>query len=358
MGAHAAVMSAPGQSWDDSAAAWDRHSAMLGEWLKQATTGMLDLAHVGPGARVLDIAAGAGDQTLDIARRVGPHGQVLATDISSRALGLAADKLRAAGFSNVTTRVADAQSLGLSGSGFDAAVCRLGLMFCREPLAALVGIHAALKRHGRFSAVVFSQPQGNPCIAAMVSTARRHAGLPPASPFDPGTLLSLGQPGLLPALLAEAGFVDVEVRVISAPMHLPSCKHYIAFVRTAGLPVMALLAPLSAAAQREAWRDISEQLARFSTPSGWVGPNELLLCAGSRAGSAGIRAENDPKSPALAQGRSGLGLCCLALGDAPQARALADLARAALHAQPSAGIHYRRSLALLTERLAADPAPR
>ena len=52
------------------------------------------------------------------------------------------------------------------------------------------------------------------------------------------------------------------------------------------------------------------------------------------------------------------GLCCLALGDATQARALADLARAALHAQPSAGIHYRRSLALLTERLAADPALR
>ena len=52
------------------------------------------------------------------------------------------------------------------------------------------------------------------------------------------------------------------------------------------------------------------------------------------------------------------GLCCLALGDATQARVLADLARAALDAQPSAGIHYRRSLALLTERLAADPALR
>jgi len=32
--------------------------------------------------------------------------------------------------------------------------------------------------------------------------------------------------------------------------------------------------------------------------------------------------------------------------------------RVALDAQSSAGIHYRRSLALLTERLAADPAPR
>ena len=41
MGAHAAGMSAPGQPWDVSAAAWDRHSAMLGEWLKQSTNEML-----------------------------------------------------------------------------------------------------------------------------------------------------------------------------------------------------------------------------------------------------------------------------------------------------------------------------
>ena len=60
-----------------------------------------------------------------------------------------------------------------------------------------------------------------------------------------------------------------------------------------------------------------------------------------------------PKSPGLASSRCWLGLCHAALGDEPQARALADLARATLESQPSAGIHYRRSLAVLDERLAA-----
>ena len=64
---------------------------------------------------------------------------------------------------------------------------------------------------------------------------------------------------------------------------------------------------------------------------------------------------NHPKSPALASHRAWLGLCCLALGDTAQARALADLAQGALDAEPSAGIHYRRSLALLSEKLAAEP---
>jgi len=44
---------------------------------------MLKMASIGPGQRALDVAAGAGDQTLDIGRRVGPSGHVVATDMRS-----------------------------------------------------------------------------------------------------------------------------------------------------------------------------------------------------------------------------------------------------------------------------------
>ncbi len=271
--------------WDEAAEGWNRHGPLVSEWLRDATRAMLDAARIGSGSRVLDIAAGAGDQTLDVARRIGTSGQLLATDISARSLALAQDKLRVAGFDGVETRVADAQALDLAGAGFDAAICRLGLMFCRAPLDALRGVRAALKPSGRFSGLVFAGPQHNPCIATLVSTARRHAGLPPASPGEPGTLLSLGQTGLLAELLETAGFVDVEVRAMAAPMRLPTCQDYIDFVRTAGLPIMAILAPLSAAAQAGAWRDMAAQLDQFTTPSAWVGPNELLLFAAARPAS-------------------------------------------------------------------------
>jgi len=271
-----------GHPWDQAAEGWSRHGPLLGEWLRDVTSAMLDATHIGPGSRVLDIAAGAGNQTLDIARRVGASGHVLATDISAHSLVLAQEKLRAAGFDRVETRVADAQALDLSGARFDAAIFRLGLMFCRAPLDALRGVRAALKPGGHFSALVFSGPQGNPCIAILVSTAMRHAGLCQASASEPGTLLSLGQTGLLAELLDAAGFVDIEVRAVSAPMRLPTCQDYIDFVRTAGLPIMAILAPLSAVAQAAAWRDMAAQLDQFNTSTGWVGPNELLLCAATR----------------------------------------------------------------------------
>lgn len=273
-------------AWDAAAAGWNRHAPMLGEWLRESTAAMLDAADVRPGSRVLDVAAGAGDQTLDIARRVGPTGQVLATDISAQILALARVKLRLAGFDGVLTRVADAQALGIAvgaqEAGFDAVVSRLGLMFCQTPLAALAGARAALRPGGRYATLVFSAPQANPCIAIMAATARRHAGLAPASPFEPGTLLSLGRPGLMAELLATAGFVQIEVRAIAAPMRLPSVRHYIDFVQSAGTPIMAMLAPLPEAAQRVAWQDMAQQLERFSAGGEWVGPNELLLCAAQR----------------------------------------------------------------------------
>ena len=272
--------------WDKAAAGWNDHTQIIRKWLREATDLMLDAAQVSAGARVLDIAAGAGDQTLDIARRVGANGYVLATDISTRILELAQHNAHAAGLSQVATRVADAQSLGLDGADFDAAVSRLGLMFCNQPCAALSSARAALKPGGRFSALVFSGPQSNPCLAIMMHTALKHAGLTHESPFVPGTLMSLGQPGLFAELLHNAGFIDIKVQPLVTPFHLPTSSHYIDFVRNAGSPIMQILARLTATEQNDAWRDMETQLNAFSSANGWVGPHELLLSVASAPNNA------------------------------------------------------------------------
>ena len=91
--------------------------------------------------------------------------------------------------------------------------------------------------------------------------------------------MSLGKPGLMANLLANAGFTDIEVSAVSAPFRLPSSRHYVEFVRAAGSPLRAILSPLSPDAQAAAWGDMAQQLDQFSTAAGWVGPNELLLAS-------------------------------------------------------------------------------
>ena len=282
MMAHAAAP-LQNQPWDKAAEGWSRHSALVNSWLRDVTGAMLSSAGIAEGFRVLDVAAGAGGQTIDIARRVGPGGAVLATDISGRILELAGENAGAAGLTNVTTQIADAQSLGLAGAGFDASVSRLGLMFCQQPLLALQQMAAALRPDGRLAVVVFSQPQTNPCVAILMSTALRHARRAAASPLEPGTLFSLGKPGVLAGLLEAAGFSDIKVEPFAAPMHLPSSRHYLDFIRSSGSPIMEILAPLPVQAQNDAWTDMQVQLERFTNTDGWCGPNELLLGSGRLA---------------------------------------------------------------------------
>src|SRR6266508_4502785 len=93
------------EQWQGAAEAWHRWGPTLEQWLGPATEIMLDMAGVRAGSRVLDVAAGAGGQTLLAARRVGPSGYVLATDLSSKMLHLAADTAQKSGLTNIETRV-------------------------------------------------------------------------------------------------------------------------------------------------------------------------------------------------------------------------------------------------------------
>jgi ubiquinone/menaquinone biosynthesis C-methylase UbiE len=278
----AAFKAALRAQWDDCAAGWDAHGAQIREWLAEATRAMLDLAGVAEGGRVLDVAAGAGDQTLDIAARVGARGHVLATDLSPAIVALARRNAERAGMTQVRTRVADGERLALPPASFDAAVCRLGLMFFPDPLHGLREMHRALRRGGRACTLVFSRPEHNPCVGALMATALQHAGLPPRDPYLRGGLFSLGRPGHIDELFREAGFDEVATTAIDAPFRLPSVQAYLDFVRSSASPVVQILAALPQAQRDAAWAEMAQRLQRFGTAQGWVGPNELLLSVGRR----------------------------------------------------------------------------
>lgn len=268
--------------WEAAAAGWDAHSPMLRKWLAGPTRILFDAAGVVEGQSVVDVAAGAGDQTLMLAERLGPKGRILATDQSPALIERLKRHAQDAGLDTVEARVADAQDVLRESDTFDAAVCRLGLMLLPGPSRCLSSIRSALKPGGRFAAMVFAEPDANPCIQILMSTAMRHAGLPPRDPFSPGGLLSLGRPGHLDRLFEEVGFREVSTFRTDAPFQLQSVHDYIAFLRSAAAPVIAMLSKLEPKAQEDAWRDMGEQLSQFTGPEGWSGPNTLLVTAGRR----------------------------------------------------------------------------
>lgn len=268
--------------WDAAAEGWDAQTPAIRAWLRQPTERMVTMAGVRLGHAVLDVAAGAGDQTLDLAARVGPEGRVVATDISSELIERLRENARRAGATNVDARVADAQEPLPETEVFDAAVCRLGLMLMPDPARSLAATVAALKPGASFCAMVFASPEENPCVRALMATALRHAGLPQRDPCAPGSLFSLGRPETLGAQFRAAGLQQVVTTRIEAPFHLATAKDYIAFSRQAAAPVRAVLGRLEPAAREAAWAEMEAELAPFSGPTGWEGPNTLLLAVGRR----------------------------------------------------------------------------
>jgi len=279
---HDAATAAMRAQWDQTARGWSDSGAVIRPWLHQATQAMLGMAGVKSASHVLDVAAGAGDQTLDIAERVGPEGYVLATDLSPEILQFAAQQITAAGHRHVETRVSDGQQLQIEDSRFDAVVCRLGLMFFGDPLQGVREMARVLRPGGGVCTMVFGAPQANPCVTTLMSTALRHAGMPQRDPFQPGGLLSLGKPGLMDDLFREAGFDEIATTRIAAPFNLPAVGDYMKFIRTSAGPIVQIVKCLDAAKAEAAWADMEQALSRYETPTGWECPNELLLTAARR----------------------------------------------------------------------------
>jgi SAM-dependent methyltransferase len=267
-------------TWDAAAAGWDVNGPRIRNWLSGSTEALLDAADIQKGDRVLDIAAGAGDQTIDIAYRVGLTGQVIAVDVSPEFVGRAQINLMRAGCKNAEVRIGNGEALGFNAE-FDAAVCRLGLMFYADPLAGLTEMHRALKPGSRAAVLVFSGPTQNPLIVEQLSIAARHAGSTPPDPCLPGGLLSLGDPVRLTKLFQRAGFGSVDCRTIAAPMTLPTARDYVDFLRTAAGPIVQIASGLSNPQRSALWRDLERAFSRFQYIDTWIGDNELLLVSGS-----------------------------------------------------------------------------
>ncbi len=268
--------------WQNAAEAWNAWGSTLSRWLGPATERMLDMARIGPGSHVLDVAAGAGDQTLTTARRVGPTGRVLATDLSPNILEFAARAARDAGLAHVETRALDGERLDeLPAGSFDAVISRVGMIYFPDQARALAGMHHALKPGGRVAAITYSTAERNGFFSLPVSIIRARAELPPPQPGQPGPF-SLGTPEILTERLKQAGFHDVEVEVVDAPLNLGCAKECLRFERESFGALHQLLAGLSEREQEDVWNEIEEALRQYETAAGFVGPCELVIGAGTR----------------------------------------------------------------------------
>jgi demethylmenaquinone methyltransferase / 2-methoxy-6-polyprenyl-1,4-benzoquinol methylase len=113
-------------------------------------------ADLRPGQQVLDIAGGTGDLALAFARKVGPAGRVVHTDINESMLRVGRDRLLDAGVV-LPTLVCDAEKLPFADSSFDRVSVAFGLRNMTHKEQALAEMARVLRPGGRLLVLEFSQ---------------------------------------------------------------------------------------------------------------------------------------------------------------------------------------------------------
>jgi demethylmenaquinone methyltransferase/2-methoxy-6-polyprenyl-1,4-benzoquinol methylase len=123
-----------------------------------------DLARVGPGSRVLDVATGTGDLAIELARRVSPNGEVVGSDFAEGMLDRARGKAAAAQESHVRPRFewADAMELPYPDDSFDAATVGFGARNFDDLARGLAEMVRVVRPGGRVVVLEITTPTRAP----------------------------------------------------------------------------------------------------------------------------------------------------------------------------------------------------
>lgn len=267
--------------WQTAAESWYRWSPTLKQWLGKATDKMLEMANISVGHRVLDVAAGAGEQSITTAKKVSATGYVLATDISSNILEFAQQMAKQAGLNNIETQVMDGENLTLADATFDAVISRVGLIYFPDQQQALKEMLRVLKPGGKVAAIVYSTPEKNKFFSVPVSIIRNRAKLPPPLPGQPGPF-SLGAEGIIEKAFSQAGFKNVKSELVNSPLLLPSAKECVRFEKESFGALHQMMSTLSDSEKDSVWNEIEEELKKFETENGFAGPCEMVVAVGEK----------------------------------------------------------------------------
>src|SRR5262245_22536313 len=198
------------KQWDSAAVGWKEWSEFTDGAAGHISKRLVDLADVQPGSQVLDVAAGYGEPALTAARKAGPEGRVVATDISAEMLAFGRERAGAAGLGNVEFMQSDASSLDFPHESFDAAVSRWGIIFEPDGEAAAGRIRGFLKPGSKMAISSWGEPDRVPFLSIPMRTAMERLDVPPPPAGTPGPL-SRPTPDVIGGLLEGGGFSKVAV---------------------------------------------------------------------------------------------------------------------------------------------------
>lgn len=176
-------------------------------------------AGLGPGMRVLDVACGSGALAREVARAVGPTGEVVGIDLSERMLERARHRPPDAAAAPIRYEVGDALALPEPDATYDATTIAFGLRNVADYAGCVREMRRVARPGGRVVVLELATPRGGigrlitrTWFERVVPIVGRLAGGGSAYGYLPSSVRGYPPPEEVAALLRDAGLVDVTWR--------------------------------------------------------------------------------------------------------------------------------------------------
>jgi SAM-dependent methyltransferase len=256
----------------DAAERYERWTVpfLLGPW----APGLLDLAALRVGERVLDVATGTGVVARLAARRVAPAGTVTGLDLNQGMLEVARRLPLPPGLT-IDWRQGSAVILPFADGAFEVVLCQQGLQFFPDRPKALGEMRRVLTSAGRVAVSVWTGP--SPYSSALREGLERYVGTEAA--ISGAVARSLGDAEELRSLLRGAGFSDVAVHHIRMTLRLPTPEEFV-LRHLSAIPAAGLVAAAGEEARAALVAHMKEATRAYVDGYGWAVPEEVNVATG------------------------------------------------------------------------------
>jgi SAM-dependent methyltransferase len=262
-------MSGQWQLEGSAAEIYERTAAryILGPWAQ----GLVDLAGIGAGEHVLDLACGTGAVARVAAERVGSAGSVTGLDLNAGMIAVARSLPPPRG-ATIAWVERSAQDTGLPDASFDAVLCQQGLQFFPDKPEALREARRVLVPGGRIAMSVWRTT--GVYNAAVGRALARHVGSDASARFCASR--KVPEDRELIGFAAAAGLREAELHLRERTVRLPSVERFV-LSHLAGTPVAAELRAAGDTARAALAREVAQELFAYRAGDGVAFPEEITV---------------------------------------------------------------------------------
>lgn len=227
------------ESWNKFSAGWKKWDDLTMDFLQPMGNEIIRLLNPKNDEVVLDVAAGTGEPGLTIASMLN-GGKVIITDLAEDMLEIAREHAARRGIKNIETLACDVCEMPFADNTFDAISCRFGFMFFPDMLLAAKEMVRVLKPGGRIATSVWSVPEKNFWVTAIMGTINKNMNLPAPPPGAPGMFRCAGD-GFISDLFLQAGLKNISEKEVTGKLNCKTTDVYWNMMTEIGAPIVAAL---------------------------------------------------------------------------------------------------------------------